>query len=203
LTPTAVVAYRPVPVADRGSATGGASAGGRIAVAPGDVLHVQVFEPYEGNVFPTIARPGADLGTQRVTDDGTINVPYAGAVKVAGLDLTQIQQRIAKQLSPKVQDPTVIVEFVADRTHTVMVSGDVKLPGRFSILEGTRSVVDAINKAGGPSTSRGLPATALEVVVRRNGQPILTAQYSDLLVGRDIPLQKGDDIVVRPNVRIF
>jgi len=61
-------------------------------------------------------------------------VPYAGTVKVAGLDLTQIEQRIASQLVGKAQDPQVIVEFVADRTHTVMVSGEVKQPGRISIL---------------------------------------------------------------------
>jgi polysaccharide export outer membrane protein len=73
---------------------------------------------------------------QRVTDDGTINVPYVGTVAVAGLDLTQIEHRIAERLRGKAQDPQVIVEFVADRTHTVMVSGDVKNPGRVSISKG-------------------------------------------------------------------
>ena len=67
---------------------------------------------------------------------------------------TQIEQRIVEQLKGKAQDPQVIVEFVADRTHTVMVSGDVKNPGRVSILEGVRSVVDAINRAGGPAMRR-------------------------------------------------
>ena len=40
-------------------------------------------------------------------------------------------------------------------------------------------------------------------MLRRNGQVILQAQYSDLLAGRDIAVQKGDEIVVRPNSRIF
>jgi polysaccharide biosynthesis/export protein len=203
LTPTTVVAYRPLPIIDRSSATGGLAAGGRVAVAPGDVLRVRVFEPYEGSIFPTIQRPGADLGNQRVTDDGTINVPYAGTVNVAGLDLTQIEQRIAQKLAGKAQDPQVIVEFVADRTHTVMVSGEVRNPGRFSILEGTRSVLDAINKAGGPNVQQSQPASQLEVVVRRNGQVILTSQFPDLLAGGDIPVQKGDEIVVRANIRAF
>jgi polysaccharide export outer membrane protein len=203
LTPTTVVAYRPPPSVDRPSTTSGLSAGGHVSVAPGDVLKVRIFEPYEGSIFPTIQRPGADLGVQRVTDEGTINVPYAGTVKVAGLDLTQIEQRIAGQLAGKAQDPQVIVEFVADRTHTVMVSGDVKQPGRISLLEGARSVVDAINRAGGPATPNGLPASQIEVVVRRNGQVILTSQYSDLLAGGDIAVQKGDEIVVRANLRTF
>jgi polysaccharide export outer membrane protein len=203
LTPTTVVAYRPLPIADQSSATGGLAAGGRVSVAPGDVLRVRVFEPYEGSIFPTIQRPGADLGTQRVTDDGTINVPYAGTVNVAGLDLTQIEQRIAQKLAGKAQDPQVIVEFVADRTHTVMVSGEVRNPGRFSILEGTRSVLDAINKAGGPNVNQTQPASQLEVVVRRNGQVILTSQFPQLLAGGDIPVQKGDEVVVRPNIKAF
>ncbi len=203
LTPTTVVAFRPVTSIDRPSITSNLSASAHVSVAPGDVLKVRIFEPYEGSIFPTIQRPGADLGVQRVTDEGTINVPYAGTVKVAGLDLTQIEQRIASQLTGKAQDPQVVVEFVADRTHTVMVSGDVKQPGRISLLEGTRSVLDAINRAGGPYAPNNLPASQLEVVVRRNGQVILTTQYSDLLAGGDIAVQKNDEIVVRPNVRNF
>jgi polysaccharide biosynthesis/export protein len=206
LTPTSVVAFRPAGV-DRPSVTSALSAGGgRIAVAPGDVLKVRIFEPYEGSIFPTIQRPGADLGVQRVTEQGTINVPYVGTVAVAGLDLSQIEQRIADRLKGKAQDPQVIVEFVADRSHTVMVSGDVKNPGRVSVLEGVRSVLDAINRVGGPyasSVQGSSPGTQLEVVVRRHGQVILTAQYSDLLAGGDIPLEKNDEIVVRPNSRTF
>lgn len=200
LTPTSVVAYKPAASVDRPSVTSRLSAGGRVAVAPGDVLKVRIFEPYEGSIFPTIQRPGADLGTQRVTDEGTINIPYVGSVAVSGLDLSQIEQRIAGQLKGKAQDPQVIVEFFADRSHTVMVSGDVKTPGRVSILEGTRSAIDAINRAGGPYN---LPAAQAQVVVRRQGQVILTAQYSDLLAGSDIAIQKNDEIVVRPNSRIF
>ena len=205
LTPTSVVAFRPAASLDRPSITSNLSAGGRILVASGDVLKVRIFEPYEGSIFPTIQRPGADLGTQRVTDDGTINVPYVGTVPVAGLDLTQIEQRIAERLKGKAQDPQVIVEFVADRSHTVMVSGEVKSPGRISVLDNVRSVVDAINHAGGPyaQSSQGSQINQLEVVVRRHGQVILTAQWLDLLNGADIPIEKNDEIVVRPNSRVY
>ncbi len=199
LTPTSVLAYRPPASVDRPSVTSSLSAGRRIAVAPGDVLKVHIFEPYEGSIFPTIQRPGADLGVQRVTDAGTIDVPYVGTVTVAGMDLTEIEHAIVAQLGNKAQNPQVVVEMVADRSNTVMVSGDVKSPGRVSLLEGTRSVVDAINRTGGPIEK----AAQLEVVVRRRGQVILNAQYSDLLAGGDIPIQKNDEIVVRPNSRIF
>jgi polysaccharide export outer membrane protein len=208
LTPTTVAAFRPPTSVDRPSTTSTLSAGARVAVAPGDVMRVRIFEAYAGNIFPTIQTPGADLGTQRVGDDGNINVPYVGVVRVAGLDLPEIERRIVQQIGTKAQDPQVIVEIVADRTHTVMVSGDVKNPGRVSVLEGVRSVVDAINNRGGPAgpASAGgaaQGATQYEVVLRRHGQVILTAQYSELLAGADVGIQKGDEIVVRPNSKLF
>ncbi|SKA21429.1 polysaccharide export outer membrane protein [Enhydrobacter aerosaccus] len=199
LTPTTVVAYRPPATVDQTSTTSNLSAGARVAVAPGDVLKVRIFEPYEGSIFPTIQKPGADLGNQRVTDDGTIEVPYVGTVRVAGMDLGQIERQIVTQLGNKAQNPQVIVEYVADRNNTVMVSGEVKNPGRLSLLEGTRSVVDAVNRAGGPV---GV-ATQLQAVVRRHGTVILDKQYSELLAGADIGIQKGDEIVLRPNSQVF
>lgn len=203
LTPTTVVPYRPLGGVDVPSTPSSVPALGRIVVSPGDVLKVRIFEPYDGAVFPTIQKPGADLGTQRVMDDGTIDVPYVGTVAVVGLDLSSVEKRIADQVKAngKAQDPQVIVEFVADRTNTIMVSGDVKTPGRLSLLDGIRSVVDAINRSGGLNSP--LLAAQAEVVLRRNGQVILRAQYSDLLAGRDVPVQKSDEIVVRPNSRIF
>ena len=121
LTPTTVVAYRVPPTADEPSSPTQPSAGVREAVAPGDVLKVRIFEPYDGSIFPTIQKPGADLGAQRVTEDGTIEVPFVGTVQVAGLGLTQIERRIVTQLGNKAQDPQVIVEFVADRTNTIKI----------------------------------------------------------------------------------
>ena len=206
LTPTTVVAYRQPESPDRPSpSTANLTAAVHISVAPGDSLKVRIFERYGGNIFPTIQGSSTDLGVQRVAEDGTIKVPVVGVVQVAGLDLTQIENRIVQQLGNKVQEPEVIVEFDSPRTQTVMVSGDVKKPGRWSILDDIRTVVDAINMAGGPSTGSqmGTPANQLEVVVRRQGQVILRAQFSDLLAGADIPVQKGDEIIVRANPRVY
>jgi polysaccharide export outer membrane protein len=86
-----------------------------------------------------------------------------------------------------------------------MISGEVKNPGRISILDNVRSVVDAVNHAGGPVTGgpQGSQSNQIEVVVRRHGQVILTAQWSDLLNGADIPIEKDDQIVLRPNSRTY
>jgi polysaccharide biosynthesis/export protein len=206
LTPTTVVAYRQPESPDRPvSAVSNLSAALHVTVAPGDSLKVTIYERYGGNIFPTMSGKSADLGVQRVAEDGTIRVPFVGVVQVAGLDLNQVGQRIVEQLGNKVQEPEVIVDFEAPRTQTVMVSGDVKKPGRLSMLDDIRTVVDAINVAGGPSGGSPLlvPENQLEVVVRREGQVILRAQMSELLAGADIPVQKGDEIVVRSNPRVY
>ena len=177
----------------------------RISVAPGDSLKVRIFERYDGNIFPTIQGLGADLGVQRVAEDGTIKIPVVGVVQVAGLDLNQIEQRIIQQLGNKVQDPEVIVEFDRRRTQTVMVSGDVKKPGRcrFSTTSAPSSMPSTWRAARPAAAGWPRRANQLEVVVRRQGQVILTAQFSDLLAGADIPVQKGDEIVVRSNPRVL
>ncbi|MGQ0582714.1 MAG: polysaccharide biosynthesis/export family protein [Reyranella sp.] len=203
LTPTTIAAYKQPVSIDRPSITSTLSAGGQVAVAPGDALKVRIFEPYEGSIFPTIQKPGADFGVQRVLDDGTINIPFVGTVQVAGLSLQQMERRSDQHRAGKAQDPQVLVAFGADRTHTIMISGDIKNPGRVSILEGVRSVVDAINRAGGPTGGPGAGPNQIEVVVRRQGQVILTSQFSELLAGGDIAVQKGDEIVLRPNSRVF
>src|SRR5262249_6271394 len=193
LTPTTVVAYRQAPTPDRPSTTTNTiSPAQRLTGEPGDSPSVRVFERYGGNILPAIEGQSADLGIQRVGEDGTIKVPVVGVVRVSGLDLNQIERRIIEQLGNKVQEPEVIVEFDAPRTHSVLVSGDVKQPGRVSMLEDVRTVADAINKAGGPlASSTGGAANQLQVVVRRHGQVILTTQFSDLLAGSDIAVQKG------------
>jgi polysaccharide export outer membrane protein len=223
LTPTTVVAYRS-PTGNTSSATESLSAGKRLTASPGDVLRVRIFERYAGGIFPTVSNPVAsDLGNQIVSPAGTIEVPFVGTVRVAGLDLRQIEREIETRLAGKAKQPQVIAEFVADRTNTVMVSGNVRNPGRLSMGEGLRTVVDAINRAGGVAPPGAAQATAtpanvealadqpppppsgpsqVEVVVRREGRVVLAKQLSELLAGADIALEKGDEIVVRPNSQV-
>lgn len=204
LTPTTVVGFRQPPTPDLPTSSSGTlSPAQRMTVGPGDSLKVRIFERYGGNIFPTIQGQSADLGIQRVGEDGAIKLPYLGTVQVSGLDPGQIEKLIIRQLGSKVQEPEVIVEFDSPRSHSVMVSGDVKNPGRVSMLEDVRSVVDAINKTGGPLASSAGSANQMQVVLRRQGQVILTSQYSALLAGANVAVQKGDEIVVRPNPRLF
>lgn len=199
LTAETVGPYRPQPAPQRASNVYRLSYAGRAVAAPGDILKVRVFQLNDGGLFPTPRNAGADPGLQRVNDNGTITVPFVGAVPVAGLDTGQIERRIVDMIGNKAQDAQAIVEFVVDRSNTIQVRGAVGDPGGMTILEGARSVVEVITLRGGAA---GEPDHT-EVVVRRNGQVILAAQYSELLAGADIAVRKGDEILVRPNPRVF
>jgi len=243
LTPASVVAYRTPSTIDRPS-NSGRLASPRLTVAPGDALSVRIFEQYEGGTFPTIQNASAaDLGAKRVDDAGTIDVAYIGRLKIAGLTTREVEAEILKRLDGKAKNPQVIVDFIADRANTVMVSGDVKAPGQVSLADGARTVMDAINRAGGlsePPVAAGAapdapPAddsssdssssstsgandpkaiydkpdpppvggpTQREVIVRRQGKVVLDKPYAELLAGADMGLEKGDEIVVRPDFEV-
>src|SRR5207253_2538034 len=95
-------------------------------------------------------------------------------------------------------EPQVYVELVADRSSTVLVTGEVKSPGRFSALEGPLTIIDAINHAGGPVR----PPYQTDVVLRR-GKSVKRMPLSSIEGGRNIQLQRGDEIVLEPSFRVF
>lgn len=159
LTPATVIAYRAG--SDQPAATERPSARPEPGVSAGDMLRVRIFERYAGGTFPTIDG-FADLGTPTVTPAGTIEVPYVGTVKVAGLGLRQIERTIENRLAGKAKEPQVIVELVADRTNTITVSGEVKFPGRVPLSDGVRTAVEAINRAGGLLAPKPLPSAWTE-----------------------------------------
>jgi polysaccharide export outer membrane protein len=203
LDPTTVASYRVELNKDRVTISGQTPARRNDTVAADDVLKVRIFERYDGGIFPTMQRAGADLGQQRVTESGKITVPFAGPVHVAGLSIPQIQDRIAQQLQAKAPEVQVLVERVSDHTHRVTVSGEVKKPGPFSLLDGLRSVRDAVDAAGGPAATADTPVAQFEITVQRGESTVFQAQYPEFLAGSTPALIEGDEIVVRPNVRRF
>jgi len=159
LTPATVIAYRAG--GDQPATVERPSARPEPGVSAGDMLRVRIFERYAGGTFPTIDG-FADFGTPTVTPAGTIEVPYVGSVQVAGLGLRQIERTIENRLAGKAKEPQVIVELVADRTNTIMVSGEVKYPGRVPLSDGVRTAVEAINRAGGVLAPKPLPSAWTE-----------------------------------------
>jgi polysaccharide export outer membrane protein len=109
-----------------------------ISVGPGDAVRLQVY-----------GRPELDTTTY-VADDGTIPVPLAGRVQVAGLSPADAQQRIAQafRAGQFLVDPQVTLTLVQSRSQQVSVLGAVRTPGRYPI-DSSATVMDALAQAGG------------------------------------------------------
>jgi polysaccharide biosynthesis/export protein len=190
----------PYMLARRGDAGGTVSTGysPRIRLSPGDVIKVNIAESKEGGLFAPLSVGGTAFTNVRVDHRGMISLPYAGRLSVQGLDTQAVEDRIKSKLSGVTFEPQIYVELVADRSSTVLVTGAARSPGRFSLLEGPLTIIDAINRAGGPAQ----PAYQTDVVLRR-GHTARRMPLSTIEGGRNIQLQRGDEIVLESNLRVF
>ena len=107
-------------------------------IGPGDILAISIYEAGPG-LFTSARPPGStdsatsgaeNLPRVQVDRAGRITVPFAGQVSVAGRTATEVESIIQNRLAAKAAEPQVIVTVVSGDTNTVMVSGDVKNPGR-------------------------------------------------------------------------
>jgi polysaccharide export outer membrane protein len=105
-------------------------------LSPGDAVSIQV-----------IGQP--DATNASVSDDGTINVPLVGNVKVSGMSPVEAADRIAKALKDGgyYVDPHVTV-VTQPRGQLVSVMGEVHTTGRFPLGPRT-TILDLLAQAGG------------------------------------------------------
>jgi protein involved in polysaccharide export with SLBB domain len=107
-------------------------------VGPGDVLHIQVADLKE---FEHL--------TVRVDGDGTIGLPLAGNMVVAGMNEDQVRQAISDRVSDYIIHPRVHVFISQYYSRSVAVMGMVAKPGTYSLAGPSESILDIIGRAGG------------------------------------------------------
>jgi polysaccharide biosynthesis/export protein len=133
---------------------GGASAAGvstDYRIHSGDTLSVSVFGE------ATLSQPSL-----RVLPGGNISMPLAGTISVAGLTPSAASNVIARALSRYLRYPKVTVAVVTPATLDVLVLGNVKTPGKYSLQSESR-LTDAIAAAGGLGVTDGpLPNARLQ-----------------------------------------
>jgi polysaccharide biosynthesis/export protein len=181
-------------------------------IGPGDVLQISVFE-IGSSLFsagsgatsassqggqPTAA--GSALPPITVAGDGTIVVPYAGRVDVAGQTPQAIAAMIERRLHGLSEHAQVSVVVRENMTNAVFVLGGVKTPGRIPLSLAREHVLDAIALAGG-TQSKPQDTT---VRVTRRGQSAEIG-LDELLSGSpdDLTLQAGDRIELLSSLQTF
>jgi polysaccharide biosynthesis/export protein len=175
----------------------------------------QPSAPTEGYVIGSqdnlsiIVSDEAELtGKYRVDTDGTISMPYLSRVQVAGLSLAEAQAKITALLrAGYIRNPQVRIEVDQFKARNVLVTGEVRTPGKVTLPGTTMSLLEALALAGSPT-----PNASNEVIVihpPKPGEPApepITINRRDLELGRagrDITLQDGDIVNVPVAKRFY
>jgi polysaccharide export outer membrane protein len=161
----------------------GARAGGRV-LTPQDVVSIKV-----------VNQPDMDTAT-RVETDGTIDFPYVGRIKAAGLSEDELAHAIEKRLAARqiVTDPHVLVEISNFGTQA-SVQGQVAAPGVYT-LDRPTNLTQLLSRAGGLRES-GVGGT---ITVRHaHGRIVKTFDAKEVQAGRG----PGAALLVADNDEIF
>ena len=163
----------------------------------GDALQVSIFDP-SGSLFSTRSGAGTNLqgGNQTlptvvVDRDGTIAVPYGGAVRVVGMTPREASAVVRSALRGRVANPQVLIAVANSPANGIVVLGEVRTPGRASVTPGAENLLDAIAAAGGPNRN----IDDIFVSVNRGGtsyQAPLRKVLSDFK--ENIRLRRGDQV---------
>jgi len=114
-------------------------------------LDVEAVAPYNLPVATFLA-PGGNtissttaLQSYLVDEEGNIDYPILGKVEVAGLRRTEVKAKLEALLSEQLKNPLVNVNVI---NQYVTILGEVKNPGRYSIVNGRLTIPEALAVAG-------------------------------------------------------
>jgi polysaccharide export outer membrane protein len=161
-------------------------------IGVGDILQISIYETGNGlfshnDVGATAtALPPIPVGT-----DGVVTIPYAGRIRAVGSAPDQLQRKIETALAQKASQPQVMVNVTSNRNNTIVVSGDVRAPGRFALTAASESLLDAVAVAGGP-TNQALD-TVVEVTRGRQQQRAVLGLI-ETLSPANIEIAPGDNV---------
>ena len=127
----------------------------RIGVS--DSVVVTIWEAAAGGLFSAAATDRnltagsrtATIPEQVVARDGTIKVPYAGRIRVAGMRPADVEDAIVKALQGKAIEPQAVVTISKNLSNTVTVGGEVASGTRVPLSTKGDRILDAIAGAGG------------------------------------------------------
>jgi polysaccharide export outer membrane protein len=125
-------------------------------IGVGDTVSVTIWEAAAGGLFSSSPLDHLSTGThsveipdQVVASDGTITIPYAGRVPVAGHTAEQVENIIQKRLIGKAIQPQVLVTVPKSVNYAVTVSGEVVKGARITLSPHGDRLLDLIAAAGG------------------------------------------------------
>lgn len=130
-------------------------------VEPGDFLYINVTSLNPTNMTSMDANEKAEyqlqsemgiyLKSYQVNDSGFINFPVVGQIKVAGLSIDQIREKIQIIINDYYQLASVTVKLV---NFKISILGEVNRPGTYSVYQDKLNIFQALS-LGGDLTNYG------------------------------------------------
>lgn len=171
-----------------------------ISVTADDVRATQPFNPvssYSGAGSGALTSNNPFIPTYSIDNNGFIDFPKLGKVKLAGLTRTEALDLLREEVGKYIVSPGVSIEV---RNFRVTVLGEVKNPGTYPINNDRITLLEAIGLAG-DLTINGVRHNVL-VIREQNGQK---QEYRVDLTSRDALnspvyyLAQNDVVYVEPN----
>jgi polysaccharide export outer membrane protein len=156
-----------------------------LQISSGDLLELSVFDTPELS------------GKLRVDERGSIALPLADTLPVAGLTSEQAARRIEARFreAAVLKEPHASVTVVESATQGITIMGEVRNPGVYPLL-GARDLLDLISEAGGLN-----PQAGKDVIIthRTDFDHPVTARLGSKPgspSGVNVDIRPGDTIVV-------
>ncbi len=173
-----------------------------------DVLSIKVLsvDPDMSNLF-NITNPANAFGVAEpaslylsgygIDNEGFINLPTVGKLKVEGLTTSQTQELIQKNLDRYITDATVVVKLVSFK---ISILGEVRNPGYFYIYNERANLLEGLSMAGDLTQSADRGNVKL-IRQKRDGKSevvLLDLKDPNLVQSQYYYLMPNDVIYVEP-----
>jgi polysaccharide export outer membrane protein len=165
-------------------------------IGPGDELLVAVYGHQELAIATYAGGPaGGAKASLTVDNDGTLQLPLIGSVKVAGKTQEQLRKFLETELAVYVRDPKVTVQVSLHASTRYYLLGQFVTPG-VKYTDRPLRLLEAIG-LGGSIVFSG--ASLRSAYIARNGKK-LPINFRRLLregdLSQNIPLRTGDVIMI-------
>lgn len=151
----------------------------------------------QDRVMISVFRHGELEIEETISSTGRISYYLMGDIQASGLTRFQLKDRIQKELARFIKDPEVMVRIREYASHKIIVLGEVKNPGVYS-MKGDFSLLEAISSAGGITSYAYLDGA----YVVRDGK-VLLVNFCELIrkgnTEENVPLLPGDVIYIPDN----
>lgn len=178
-----------------------ASGGARTQViAAGDELALTIWDSTENSLLSSNGYRAVPIESLTVAPDGTIFVPYAGDIRVAGLTEQLARAHLQDEIDRVVPSAQVQLRLVEGRANSVDLVGGVGAPGAYPLPDRNYTVLNLIAQGGGVQAGLTNP----QVRLMRGGH-IYGTSVARLFEnpGLDTLLHGGDRVIVEEDRRYF